>query len=70
MTPQRRHIHGLFVDLQTRTQKLSQNSELFRNTGKGETKRPEIEKWVTNRPSSNETVLEQDHCAVFSRRIF
>lgn len=50
MTPQRRHIHGLFVDLQTRTQKLSQNSELFRNTGKGETKRPEIEKWVTNRP--------------------
>ena len=52
MTPQRRHIHGLFVDLQPRTQKLSQNSEVFRNTGKGETKRAESENRVTNRPSS------------------
>ena len=44
MTPHRRQIHGLFVDLQARAEKLSEDFALVRNTGKGETKRPEIEK--------------------------
>lgn len=42
MDPHRRQIHGLFVDLQAKAEKFSQDFWNVKSTGKGETKRPKL----------------------------